>query len=190
MAIKSRSRIKKISFSLFLLTVLYLLLRIVFILATTHFGYVIYVRSLDLNIKALLHYADLPVICFSIITSSLAFKNKMIPVLLMFFIVVFLPFHFLFKLGIENVTAIKDQDLTGNYAVELSHTPVNRNDISLSAFVYKEKYPSIYEEVGRKIEVFSDLTDEETIKLYRGNMYEVSSDGKKLEYGKFIIPIK
>ena len=182
--------LKMLSLIFIIFSIIYLLLRISTGFIVYNYGYLIYFHNLQLNLKEITYYLDLFIIFINIIATSIYFKNKILPILLMIFIVAYLPLHFIFKLGIEDVTEVKSEYLNDTYLVELLHTPVSREKISLSIFVYKKEFPFMYKNVGRKIEVFSKVTDEETINLYKDNAYEVSEDGKFLTYGKFVIPLE
>lgn len=179
--------LRGISLGVIILTVVYIIVRVIMSVMSSRYGYVFYKDGV--NLKGLFHNLDLVVAFISLIAVTMYFKNKVIMFVLMVLIVLTIPLHFLMRMGIEDLNTLDSDRLDGNYLVELLQMPVSRDDISLSIKVYKEKYPMMYKKVGREIEEYSKSTDSETIDLYKDNAYEVSEDGSYIQYGKFKVKL-
>lgn len=189
MKIKVAAIINGIHLFFIVLSMIYILLRIIMIILVIKLDFVLYSRALEANLWTLGWTWDIIIGFVFILASSFYFQNKILPFILFLTTLVSCSIWWLMILVSQPLTLIEDTSLKGNYVIHKYSYPSSNDETTLVATVYKESYPLLYKETDKVRGVYFDEKDIETITLFNENHYAISDDGKIMFYGAFKVPM-
>lgn len=175
------------------LTVIYLILRVVSIVLVNGFDFIIFSRTYEINLLNLAPSMDIVMsaICFTIAFIYLNGLKRVVISFGAFLIFIYSVFMwFPMMLVSQSLTTIEDPSLTDNYAVYLASHQGHLGEGVLYIEVYKEHYPLLYKLVTSESQEFSKKEDYKTVDSFEKNSYTVSEDHKFIYYGEMKIPLK
>lgn len=165
--------------------------KVTMIILTQIVDLTIYSRTFGINLWDLAWSTDILVGLVCHIASFLYFRRKVFSFLVLGMTLCSILIWWPAMMFSKSLITIHRPILKDNYTIFQDITDSDSPDkYFLTVGVYKEIYPLLYRYHGRKVELFSEKENLETLSLFNRKMYTIRENGKTLSYGKLIVPLK